>query len=171
MRSIPKRRVGYFLGFILAATLVANPTTVLSAPAKATSRLEKTALPQSGEGDIRTLLAEQVKAWNSKDLDSFMKGYWNSSALTFFSAGDMAAGWQGAMDRYRRKYQEGGRTMGSLTFSDLRIEILGPGVAFVRGGWHLAMPDGSSPEGLFTLVLKELPEGWRIVHDHTSSAE
>jgi hypothetical protein len=31
------------------------------------------------------------------------------------------------------------------------------------------MPDGKRPSGLFTLILRKLPEGWRIVHDHTSS--
>ena len=26
------------------------------------------------------------------------------------------------------------------------------------------------PGGLYTLVLRKKPEGWRIVHDHTSAA-
>jgi ketosteroid isomerase-like protein len=30
------------------------------------------------------------------------------------------------------------------------------------------MPDGSRPNGLFTLILRRLPAGWKIVHDHTS---
>jgi len=33
----------------------------------------------------------------------------------------------------------------------------------------LTMPDDTHPGGLFTLVLRKRPEGWRIVHDHTSS--
>jgi ketosteroid isomerase-like protein len=31
------------------------------------------------------------------------------------------------------------------------------------------MNDGKTPHGLFTLIFKRFPEGWRIVHDHTSA--
>jgi beta-aspartyl-peptidase (threonine type) len=61
--------------------------------------------------------------------------------------------------------------MGHLEFSGLRIEMLGPEAAFVRGEWHLTMPDGKAPHGLFTLIFRKFPEGWKIVHDHTSVAE
>ena len=59
--------------------------------------------------------------------------------------------------------------MGKLTFSDLKIELLGPDAAFVRGHWQVVLGK-ETPGGLFTLVMKKLPEGWRIVHDHTSSS-
>jgi ketosteroid isomerase-like protein len=49
--------------------------------------------------------------------------------------------------------------------------VLGADAAFVRGSWLLTMPDGKTPHGLFTLVFREFPEGWKIVHDHTSAAE
>ena len=33
------------------------------------------------------------------------------------------------------------------------------------------MPDGTKPGGLFTVIFRKLPEGWKIVHDHTSADE
>ena len=33
------------------------------------------------------------------------------------------------------------------------------------------MPDGTKPGGLFTVVLRRFSDGWKIVHDHTSSDE
>jgi beta-aspartyl-peptidase (threonine type) len=33
------------------------------------------------------------------------------------------------------------------------------------------MPDGSTPGGLFTVIFRKFPEGWKIVHDHTSADE
>jgi ketosteroid isomerase-like protein len=59
--------------------------------------------------------------------------------------------------------------MGTLSFSDLQVQFLGPDSAFVRGQFHLAMPDGKQPRGLFTLIFRKFPEGWRIIHDHTCS--
>ena len=75
------------------------------------------------------------------------------------------------MDRYRATYASAGHEMGKLEFSGLRIEILEPSAAFVRGTWQLTMPDGKTPHGLFTLVFRRFPDGWKIVHDHTSAAE
>ena len=120
------------------------------------------------EAAIRQVLQSQVEAWNHHDLDTFMAGYWNSTELTFFSGATVTHGWQPTLERYRRKYQSPGTEMGKLEFQDLQVEMLGPKAAFVRGKFLLTLSDGNRPHGLFTLVFREFPEGWRIVHDHTS---
>jgi ketosteroid isomerase-like protein len=121
--------------------------------------------------EVESVLRVQQEAWNRHDLDGFMAGYWKSPELTFFSGAKRNHGWQAAMDRYKARYASPGHEMGKLEFSDLRIEMLGSEAAFVRGSWHLTMSDGTTPHGLFTLVFRKFPEGWKIVHDHTSSAD
>ena len=59
--------------------------------------------------------------------------------------------------------------MGRLAFTGLEVVMLGPDAALARGRFQLSMSDGKRPTGLFTLILRKRPEGWRIVHDHTSS--
>lgn len=118
---------------------------------------------------VEHVLRTQQEAWNHHDLDAFMAGYWNSPDLTFFSGAKLTSGWQPTLDRYRATYASPGHEMGTLEFSTLRIEMLGPDAAFVRGAWHLTMPDGKTPHGLFTLVFRKFPEGWKIVHDHTAA--
>jgi len=120
---------------------------------------------------VTQVLAAQVKAWNRHDLDAFMAGYWNSPGLTFFSGANERHGWQATMDRYKTTYQSPGHEMGKLEFSNMRVEGLGGDAAFVRGEWHLTMSDGKTPHGLFTLVFRKFPDGWKIIHDHTSAAE
>ena len=117
---------------------------------------------------IRKMIEQQQAAWNRKDLEAFMSGYWNSPDLTFFSGAREAKGWQAALDRYKKAYQGAGHEMGRLEFANLRIETLGPDAAFVRGEFRLTMSDGKKPQGLFTLVLRKFPEGWKIVHDHSA---
>ena len=116
---------------------------------------------------IRQVLDDQVAAWNKGDLDGFMAGYWNAENLTFFSGKDQTKGWKATLERYRKRYQADGKEMGKLAFRDLQIEVLGPDSAFVRGRWQLEMKK-ERLGGLFTLIVKKMPEGWRIVHDHTS---
>jgi beta-aspartyl-peptidase (threonine type) len=80
-------------------------------------------------------------------------------------------GWDATLARYRKRYQAEGREMGRLGFDAIEVFPLGPDAAFARGGYRLRLKDGSEPHGLFTLVLRRVPEGLRIVHDHTSAAE
>ena len=97
-----------------------------------------------------------------------METYARRASTRFASGGDILSGWQTVFDRYRGKY--GGReTMGTLRMSDFDVQVLGPDSALAFGRWHLKRADGDS-SGLYTLVLRKMPEGWRIVHDHTSSA-
>jgi len=120
---------------------------------------------------IERVLRMQQEAWNHRDLEAFMAGYWNSPELTFFSGVKESKGWQATLDRYRTTYASAGREMGQLDFSDLRIEVLGADAAFVLGVWHLTMSDGKTPNGRFTLILRKFPDGWKIIHDHTSAAD
>ena len=120
---------------------------------------------------VENVLHMQQDAWNRHDLDAFMSGYWNSPELTFFSGAKETQGWQATLDRYHATYSSPGHEMGKLQFANLRIVVLGPEAAFVRGEWHLTMSDGKTPHGLFTLVFRKFPNGWKIVHDHTSAAE
>src|SRR5579871_795909 len=117
---------------------------------------------------IKTLLDDQVTAWNKGDLPGFMKGYWESDQLTFFSGSTRTSGWKATLERYQKKYQGEGKEMGRLSFEELSIDLLGPEHALVRGRFRLQMKD-AKPTGLFTLILRRTRTGWRIIHDHTSS--
>lgn len=122
------------------------------------------------ETAIRKVLTDQVRAWNAHDLPGYMAGYWHSPDLTFYSGDTITHGWQSTLERYQKRYQSEGREMGKLDFAILEVHAFRLD-AVVYGKWHLKMSDGKEPHGLFTLVLKRFPEGWRIVHDHTSAAE
>lgn len=116
---------------------------------------------------IRNVLDAQEAAWNKGDLKGYMAGYWNSPELSFFSGKEVTKGWQSTFERYQKRYQAEGREMGKLTFREIEIDLLGPDSAYVRGKWQL-VTSKAKPGGLFTLIVKKFPEGWRIVHDHTS---
>jgi ketosteroid isomerase-like protein len=120
---------------------------------------------------IQIVLDDQQAAWNKGDLEGFMAGYWKSDDLSFYSGGDKTKGWNATYERYKKKYQGEGKEMGSLTFSELDISVAGTDNAIVRGRWQLKLKDGKTMGGLYTLWVRKLPEGWRIVHDHTSKAD
>jgi beta-aspartyl-peptidase (threonine type) len=119
--------------------------------------------------EVRAVWNAQVEAWNRGDLDSFMTGYWNSPDVVFFSNKAETRGWQQTLERYRATYKAEGRQMGMLDFPKLEFKVLGPEAVLARGQWRLKMPDGKESTGMTSVTFQKLPEGWRIVHDHSSS--
>jgi uncharacterized protein (TIGR02246 family) len=116
---------------------------------------------------IHAVLRAQQTTWNSGDLDAFLVGYWRSPDLTFSGSSGVARGWDGVLTRYKRNYPDR-VAMGQLDFSDLEFRFLGPEAALVLGRWHLKR-EKDDVGGVFTLVWQRFPEGWKIIHDHTSA--
>jgi uncharacterized protein (TIGR02246 family) len=117
---------------------------------------------------IRAVLDAQVAAWNRGDLDGYMDGYERSPDTVFISGDRVTRGWKTVLERYKKGYDTREK-MGVLTFSDVEITMLGKDVAIVLGRWQLKRSN-DAPRGRFTLLFRNTRAGWRIVHDHTSSA-
>lgn len=116
---------------------------------------------------IRAVLTAQQSAWNRGDVDAFLVGYWKSPELTFSGSNGVSRGWDSVLARYKKNYPDRA-AMGELAFSELEFRFLGPDAALVLGKWHLKREKGNIG-GVFTLVFQRVPDGWKIIHDHTSA--
>jgi len=124
--------------------------------------------PPNSVAEIQSVLIAQQEAWNRGDIDAFMNGYARLASTVFVSEDEAKRGWETVRDRYKAKYSDRAK-MGALTFSEIEVTMLSPNAAVVLGRWNLKR-ENDKPHGRFTLIFKHLPEGWRIVHDHTSAA-
>lgn len=127
---------------------------------------EKRATDQAA---VEGVLHAQQAAWNRGDVDAFLTGYWHSPELTFSGSSGVSRGWDGVLARYKKSYPDKA-AMGELEFSELEFRFLGPDAALVLGRWHLKRNKGDIG-GVFSLVWERFPEGWKIIHDHTSAVE
>ena len=125
--------------------------------------------PSNSADEIQSILIDQQNAWNRGDIDAFMHGYAHSPSTVFVSEDETTRGWETVRDRYRVKYSDRAK-MGILSFSEIEVTVVSPETAVVLGRWRLKRAN-DEPHGRFTLIFKHLPEGWRIVHDHTSAAK
>jgi beta-aspartyl-peptidase (threonine type) len=116
---------------------------------------------------ILEALNAQQAAWNRGDVDAFVEGYWRSPELTFSGTSGIVRGYDGVLARYKKNYADRD-AMGQLQFSALEFRFLGPDAALVLGHWRLTRAKGDIG-GVFSLVWQRFPEGWRIIHDHTSA--
>ncbi len=119
--------------------------------------------------EILRLLGAQVEAWNRGDIDGFMQTYAQTDELRFASGDTVTYGWKSTLERYHHRYPDRA-AMGTLAFSDLVVTELGADSALVFGRWQLTRAK-DQPHGLFTLLVRRTPAGWRIFADHTSAAQ
>ena len=117
---------------------------------------------------VRAVIESQAAAWNRGDVEGYMEGYAKEDSTTFVSGDTVTRGWQTVLERYKARYDTRAK-MGTLTFSELEFKPLGPYYIMASGHWQLAR-ESDTPHGRFTLIFRRTSAGWRIVHDHTSSA-
>jgi ketosteroid isomerase-like protein len=130
--------------------------------------------PTADETAIRAALDAQVAAWNRADIPAFMQTYENSPDTTFIGA-HLRKGYGPILERYKENYTTVAQ-MGSLSFANLDIRLLpnSCGVsefAVATGTFHLersAKGEAKKDDGIFSLVWRKGPQGWKILLDHTS---
>jgi ketosteroid isomerase-like protein len=126
------------------------------------------------EAAIRAVMAAQTDAWNRADIPAFMQSYENSPDTTFIGA-HLAKGFQPILERYMKSYSTK-EQMGTLTFTNLDVRLLPVSCsaveyAVVTGNFHLertAHGAAAKDDGIFSLVWRKGPQGWKIILDHTS---
>ena len=145
----------------------ADPEAPSTVPASTMTPKARNAAADS----VRALLQQQQQGWNRGDLEAFMQGYAAADTLRFASGGSVQTGWQTTLDRYRTRYPDRS-AMGRLAFDRLDVDVIDPTWAMAFGRWRLERAN-DAPQGLFTLILRRPSptDPWRIVHDHTSSAD
>lgn len=116
--------------------------------------------------EITQLLKQQDEAWNHGDLDGFIAPYDDTGKLVFVSSVVIRSSKE-LKERYEKRYKTGKADFGKLTFSDLQVEELAPGLARTWGKWSVEQKDKAS-SGFFTLILQKREGRWRIIHDHSS---
>ncbi|MBC8179744.1 nuclear transport factor 2 family protein [candidate division KSB1 bacterium] len=148
-------RVYYILGLLIFYCLIIS----CNHPSKISENEIK--------NQVQVVLNESVTAWNEGNIEKYMACYLKSDSLRFAGNGEINFGWQTVLERYKKGYPDQA-TMGCLTFSETDISVLSESYALVFGRWHLKR-ENDEPNGLFTLLIKNTENGWRIVHDHSSS--
>jgi uncharacterized protein (TIGR02246 family) len=122
------------------------------------------AASRDGAELVDSLLATTDK-WNRGDLDGFIAPY--AEFATFMTpAGPI--GREAMRARYAARYFTGSQPDQQLRFDQLDVRAMGADYALMTGRFTLSGGSKAEQTGRFTLVWMRTPDGWRIVHDHSS---
>jgi ketosteroid isomerase-like protein len=130
------------------------------------ANLTSLAQPNKEEAAIRSLLNNQTESWNKGDIKGFMQTYWKSDSLMFIGKTGVVWGWQQTLDNYKKGYPDTA-AMGQLSFDIIQVKPLSDDHYFVVGKWMLRRTAGNL-SGHYTLLLRRMKNGWKIVADHSS---
>lgn len=136
----------------------ARPTT---APTPDSDRAALTRL-------ITAQLARSASDWNRGDLDAFLSDYAQESATTYVDGLRARPGIDFIRGVYAPRFLPGAKR-DSLHFEEVEVRPLSATLALVTARYILQRQNEISASGPFTLVMERRPEGWKILHDHSSS--
>jgi beta-aspartyl-peptidase (threonine type) len=112
--------------------------------------------------------ARSADAWNRGDLQGFLSDYAADSLTTFVDGRRPQKGVAWIRDHYAPAFGPGA-PRDSLRFEEFSARPLSTTLALVTARYVLYRGGAVTSSGPFTLVMEEKPDGWKILHDHTSS--
>jgi beta-aspartyl-peptidase (threonine type) len=114
------------------------------------------------------MLEASADAWNRGDLEAFLSNYQDAPSTTFVGSQGVLSGLQQIREHYAPEFEPGSQR-DSLRFESLRVRSLSPMIGLVTARWVLYDDGITQSAGPFTLILRRTGNGWKIIHDHSSS--
>lgn len=128
--------------------------------------------PGSDPAALTRLVTAQLERaaadWNRGDLESFLSDYAPESTTTFVDGRRSRAGIDFIRGVYAPRFSAGGRR-DSLHFEEVEARPLSETLGLVTARFILQRGSEITASGPFTLVMERRRDGWKIIHDHSSS--
>lgn len=126
--------------------------------------------PENLEASVEDMLVASADAWNRGDLDGFLSTYADAPSTSFMTPSGPIRGLDSIRAAYAPAFEGGVAALDSLRFEDLNVRTIPPLMAVATGRYVLERGGITTSNGWFTVVLRRVSEGWRIVHDHSSES-
>jgi ketosteroid isomerase-like protein len=117
--------------------------------------------------EVNTMFARSAAAWNRGDLDAFMTDYYPGERTTYVTTRGVIHDPAQIRQRYAPRFGPGG-VHDSLSFENVEVDPLAPGVVNVIAYYVLSRGDSTVARGPTSLVMLRQDGRLRIVHDHSS---
>lgn len=121
------------------------------------------------KASVTAMLERSADAWNDGDLDAFMADYASAASTSYMTSDGPVYGTEQIRARYASRFATNAQR-DSLRFEDLSVRQLQPLIGLATGRYILHRDGQVTLTGWFTVVLRRMGDGWRIVHDHSSAS-
>ena len=137
----------------------ARGTTAVGTPAAASAT--------NDEQDIRDALQASADGWNRADIDAHLAP--DADTMTFMTGRGPLRGKEKTREALLRSFWRDGRPLQPLRFESVQVRMLGRDHALVLGRFILeGNAERKETSGWFSLTWARTPDGWQVIHDHSS---
>ena len=144
---------------------------VVLAACRGSGRPTTAPTPGSDRAALTRLITAQLERsasdWNRGDLNEFLSDYAQESTTTYVDGLRSRPGIDFIRGVYAPRFSPGAKR-DSLHFEEVEVRPLSGTLALVTARYILQRQNEISASGPFTLVMERRPEGWKILHDHSS---
>ena len=123
---------------------------------------------QALSATIVSQLNRSAADWNRGDLEGFLSDYAAESTTTYVDGRRARHGIDFIRQNYSHWFAPNARR-DSLRFEAVEVRPLSPTLTLVTARFVLERGGAITRSGPFTLVMERRPQGWKIIHDHSSS--
>jgi ketosteroid isomerase-like protein len=113
---------------------------------------------------IIAAMNNSAQEWNKGDLEDFMKMYTDSSTMMYPTG---PVGLSSIRELYEKKYFNGKMPKQNLSYSEMKVTMLGENYALLTGKFTLSGNNLPERSGVYSLVMVLTKNGWKILHDHS----
>jgi ketosteroid isomerase-like protein len=118
--------------------------------------------------DFQAQFSNEAAAWNRGDLDTFMSDYAPGDLPTYVARGHLVRGFDVIRSHYAPSFAPGARR-DSLRIEEMQVRPITDRFVLLTARYILFRGDSTTASGPFTLLMERRPDGWKILHDHSSS--
>ena len=120
--------------------------------------------PRNIQAEVNAEFLRSTAGWNMGSLDIFMAIY--AEDASFAMRDSFIQGYPSIRAYYAPLFLPGA-ARGELQLEPLNIEVLAPDIVLVRGVYHSTL-NGEVKTGTTTLIMRNIGNHWRIIHDHST---
>jgi ketosteroid isomerase-like protein len=115
---------------------------------------------------ITAIFDTTAVGWNRGELPVYLSAYVDTA--TAMGSTGLVRGVQGIEGQMRAGFWRTGRPLQVLSYDHLEIRPIGPDQAIATGQYILTGGGRPNRTGWFSTIWVRTPNGWRMVHDHSS---
>ena len=151
-----------------AAVLLIAATAACSGGMPSPAAEPSPAAAAAAQNEITEILRASADEWNRGSLDGFMVPYLDSPDITYIGTTGVVRGKAAIRAFYASTWFRTGSPAGRLSYSEVEVHPTGPNHALSVGRWKVVDAAGRERTGMFSLTWARTPQGWRMIHDHSS---
>ena len=114
---------------------------------------------------IWEVIQKEIDTWNAGDIEGYVSLYAPEDSVRMLYSTGAVYGRDSILAFYKKYWPK--ERMGTLSFSDVRLERLSKDYYFTSGFFRVSYPDRQAIVGRFSGLMKKIKGKWYLYTDHS----